>query len=144
MSEDQHDLRAYLAERDAPCPRCQYNLRGVTDAACPECGQPIDVNRIELGSRRHLKTKEIIGTIVFAGDVVVLGGITRFAAEISWPFWSRSYLDDPGLPAPVGVLVVLPATAAFVLLGCLVGAWRLLKLWIPIRSTRGSGFLSTP
>lgn len=30
-------LRAFLAERDAPCPQCGYNLRGATASVCPEC-----------------------------------------------------------------------------------------------------------
>lgn len=31
-------LREYLAERDAACETCGYNLRGVTEVQCPECG----------------------------------------------------------------------------------------------------------
>jgi hypothetical protein len=34
-------LRAYLADRDAACPRCRYNLRGVQESTCPECGGPV-------------------------------------------------------------------------------------------------------
>jgi hypothetical protein len=30
-------LIEFLAERDAPCPRCGYNLRNLTQPACPEC-----------------------------------------------------------------------------------------------------------
>lgn len=37
-----HALRAYLADRDVPCPACGYNLRGITTAACPECGAALD------------------------------------------------------------------------------------------------------
>ena len=36
-------LRDYLAEHDAPCPVCAYNLRGVTLAVCPECECPIEL-----------------------------------------------------------------------------------------------------
>jgi len=32
-------LREYLAERDVACPSCQYNLRNLTSATCPECGE---------------------------------------------------------------------------------------------------------
>ncbi|MEM0914358.1 MAG: hypothetical protein AAGK09_07070 [Planctomycetota bacterium] len=35
---DRDWLTGYLAEHDALCPNCQYNLRGLTGAACPECG----------------------------------------------------------------------------------------------------------
>jgi len=36
-------LRAYLAERDVPCPGCGYNLRGSQDSVCPECGGPVEL-----------------------------------------------------------------------------------------------------
>jgi predicted Zn-ribbon and HTH transcriptional regulator len=32
--------RAYLAEHDVECPACGYNLRGLPDDVCPECGEP--------------------------------------------------------------------------------------------------------
>lgn len=38
---DREFLRAYLAERDDPCPGCGYNLRGLTDSRCPECNQAL-------------------------------------------------------------------------------------------------------
>jgi len=31
-------LTQYLANNDAPCPRCRYNLRNLTTNQCPECG----------------------------------------------------------------------------------------------------------
>ena len=36
-SETEH-LLAFLADRDAPCPVCDYSLRGLTAPICPECG----------------------------------------------------------------------------------------------------------
>lgn len=36
-------LCAYLADHDAPCPICGYNLRGVTLGVCPECECPIEL-----------------------------------------------------------------------------------------------------
>ena len=37
-SPDSDLLQAYLAGRDAPCPVCGYNLRGLDSQKCPECG----------------------------------------------------------------------------------------------------------
>ncbi len=36
-------LRLFLAARDAPCPGCGYNLRGIQEATCPECGRAIEL-----------------------------------------------------------------------------------------------------
>ena len=33
----------YLRDRDATCPLCQYNLRGLTSNRCPECGQALQL-----------------------------------------------------------------------------------------------------
>jgi hypothetical protein len=35
-------VAALLFERDLPCPKCQYNLRGQTRPLCPECGSTLD------------------------------------------------------------------------------------------------------
>lgn len=32
------ELRHLLHDRDVGCPRCRYNLSGVTGDRCPECG----------------------------------------------------------------------------------------------------------
>ncbi|MCA9303074.1 MAG: hypothetical protein KC996_03025 [Phycisphaerales bacterium] len=37
-------LRAFLAENDAPCPVCTYNLRGVELTNCPECDSPLTLS----------------------------------------------------------------------------------------------------
>ena len=44
---DADQLKAYLADRDVPCPGCGYNLRGVAEPVCPECGIPLDVQAIK-------------------------------------------------------------------------------------------------
>lgn len=32
------ELIEYLAEHDAQCPKCEYQLRSLTEPVCPECG----------------------------------------------------------------------------------------------------------
>jgi hypothetical protein len=41
-SGDANRLRAFLAERDFPCPKCKYNLHACTQPRCPECGTSLD------------------------------------------------------------------------------------------------------
>jgi len=36
-------LLAFVASHDAACPLCRYNLRGLTRATCPECGQGLSL-----------------------------------------------------------------------------------------------------
>ncbi len=38
IHSDQAMLSAFLADRDAACPVCRYNLRAVQGDRCPECG----------------------------------------------------------------------------------------------------------
>lgn len=45
-------LRDFVADRDAACPKCGYNLRDITGATCPECGcRPIVVLKYSLPNR---------------------------------------------------------------------------------------------
>jgi hypothetical protein len=36
-------LVAFLRDRDAPCPRCGYNPRGLLRDVCPECREPLQL-----------------------------------------------------------------------------------------------------
>lgn len=40
---DDATLRTFLAKRDAPCPACGYNLRGLASDVCPECRQRLEL-----------------------------------------------------------------------------------------------------
>ncbi len=48
MTDDQL-VAAYLADREFPCPRCGYSLRGLTRAQCPECGRELRLRLETIG-----------------------------------------------------------------------------------------------
>lgn len=64
-------LAAFLADRDQPCPRCGYNLRGVEGAQCPECGERLVLT---LERRRRLGGWGPFLVLVFAW-LMIAGGI---------------------------------------------------------------------
>jgi hypothetical protein len=43
------EVVAFLAGRSAPCPRCEYDLRDIRSAVCPECAEPLV---LKIGSPR--------------------------------------------------------------------------------------------
>lgn len=42
-------LRTFLADRNVPCPKCQYNLRALQQPLCPECGAPLELGVLVAG-----------------------------------------------------------------------------------------------
>jgi hypothetical protein len=86
-------VREFLAGRDAPCPGCGYNLRGVAASECPECGQLLDIDDLKWGRSAPdaeaqclvlsafaltLASLWIVGCII----AVILG---RFPRILLWP-----------------------------------------------------------
>jgi hypothetical protein len=39
-------IARYLGIADVACPACRYNLRGCRSATCPECGQPLTLEKL--------------------------------------------------------------------------------------------------
>src|SRR6185369_5341829 len=55
-----------LAGRDVACPKCGYNLRGLKQGQCPECGREIEWSDIP-GNERPMRW------LIHAFDLVGLG-----------------------------------------------------------------------
>ena len=64
MSE-RDPLFELLAETDAPCPRCGYNLRGARERRCPECGAAFTFAAL-VRSRRTVGAAWVVGLIALA------------------------------------------------------------------------------
>ncbi len=65
-------LRSYLADRDAPCPNCGYNLRGVEQSSCPECGDSIALAVTNYPSRSRGYSAGLIGLSLTTALAVVI------------------------------------------------------------------------
>lgn len=80
-------MQAYLADRDAPCPVCGYNMRGLATSTCPECGRRIE---LRLRRRRPSLAKRFVWL-----NSIVLGGITLVLAPLSakslWSGWRTGF-----------------------------------------------------
>lgn len=68
-------LRTYLSDRDAACPRCRYNLRGVQDPTCPECGSAVVLG---IGDSAGSRAVVLLAAAVLIWVAIASGmGITR-------------------------------------------------------------------
>src|SRR5262249_8711076 len=86
MPDESKPLLAYVADRDAPCPRCGYNLRGLTQARCPECGEEL---RLQVGTVRP-----ILGTLIaamapglFSGIAAIIFSVEKAVFPAARPVW---------------------------------------------------------
>lgn len=73
-------LCEFLADRDAPCPRCGYNLRGLTGEACPECGMVLSVERL-MAEVEHREWRERR----MPRDPITTSGLIGSILSLSWP-----------------------------------------------------------
>jgi len=81
-------LIEYLADRDMACPGCGYNLRGLKEPRCPECGADLQL-RVSLAEPK-------LG--VFIAILVALStgfGFNLFL--LGWGMWAMSFRGFPGL-----------------------------------------------
>jgi len=73
-------LREFLAERDAACPRCEYNLRGMVGTACPECGLELSVARLmEEVEHREWRERRM------PRDPITAAGLVGSILSLGWP-----------------------------------------------------------
>ncbi len=74
-------LAAYLATHDAPCLGCGYNLRGLAEPRCPECGREATLHELTNPAVLESLREEIWllkgAAVGFGIDLLVLPAVVR-------------------------------------------------------------------
>ncbi len=113
-------LRAFLAEHDEPCPGCGYNLRGLSEATCPECGEELLLRVGMVGPRMKLYLTGLIGLAFgFGFDSIIL--LWMFFESLVGVAWF-DFFDAISL------------LAGFVVCGGAMAGWLWFRRWIRHRS----------
>jgi hypothetical protein len=102
-------LTAYLAERDVPCPRCGYNLHGLINGRCPECGDDLRLRVTPVEPRLGAFITLLLACGIGLGGSALFGALALAYAPGGW-FKSLSGLGllvQLGLSAVVALLVLL-------------------------------------
>ncbi len=126
LMSDAELIRAYLAEHDAECPKCRYNLRGLGGGACPECAEQITLAIARAEPLRRWLTLVIVALVGIAlnGVVSVIVSIlgvgnaiaaTRRAMALgvaigglpNWYWWSTGIMGAYYLGTGIGGACVL-------------------------------------
>lgn len=92
---DSEILQSFLAERDAPCPNCGYNLRSLTSDRCPECAEGL---RLQVGLQEPRLAAYLAGLIGLASGAGFGGMLLIYAIY-------ESLVDLPPNHVPVAMRV---------------------------------------
>ena len=100
-------LLEYVRDRDAPCPRCGYNLRNLSTPTCPECREALSLavgfNKPRFGWLLVTVTPGAFSGIAAAFLLIPLMGSVFFpASSAGWQLWGvRAFGWLSGLAALV-------------------------------------------
>jgi hypothetical protein len=111
-------IARFLANRDASCPVCQYNLRDNASSVCPECGAVLE---LRLGSRDlHLGAwlVALLGVSLPLGFVVPLFVISIIVE------WTQGMSGPPGALAILGGAIIPHGLATAALISLRHRFWR--------------------
>ena len=103
-------LQTYLAGNDVPCPMCAYNLRGLEDGHCPECGEQLSLHIRPESYRYAPLITALIGYAMGLGFAVIIGCWLIWAAlSDRWWYDAATVGWNIGSIAILGIALVLLA-----------------------------------
>lgn len=127
-------MTLYLAQNDAPCPACGYNLRDLTTDHCPECNQ-----RLRLALRLDEScTGQLIGAI--CGLVACSGAGGLLLLFVSWMTFTHPGSRLEGEERITLLVLPLVAIAGFGTPAWLLGR-RPGRAWFVRRSSQARWFI---
>jgi len=89
----------YLRGRDVPCAACGYNRRDGTTAACPECGDVLDLSpgRVPTGATINRRRANVMGVVLTAASCLAA---VKYA-HLTWLFQEGVFdrLANSGTPS---------------------------------------------
>src|SRR5262245_55928654 len=113
-------LRCYLADKDAPCPRCGYSLRGLVGRVCPECSEVVELTLSRIDPLWRYRRLAVMALALWAGFRLFSGA------------WLVVNLVDGNLPGATTIFIRWIGSAAINLgVGGAAawGLWRLARRW---------------
>jgi hypothetical protein len=107
-------------DRDLICPRCRYNLRGLTLPRCPECGLTFDDEQWRSGVlREHIPTW-LDQCDPWQPHQVLVRSVYEVVHGALRPRWLLTKLDLNGPLLPAGLMLVFGTLWVYVLFTALV------------------------
>jgi hypothetical protein len=109
-------LAAYLKKRDAPCPGCGRNLRGVASDRCPSCDETLTVLKVIYRAPRASWAGFAFGAAGLLAGMAVMGAV--------WPRIMTMTIFVRGHPP------AMDEVRFFIMLGATLGLVMLAVKWI--------------
>lgn len=112
MSDASHTpLAHFLAENDVPCPnpKCGFNLRGLKDATCPECHEPLSLSVRRTEALWYIR-KWVVGTVMCLAMSGLIGAALRILNYLSGGMGYFRWDDWVYLAVDYGVAIAWPIT----------------------------------
>jgi len=106
IASDDAMLRRWLVGRDAPCPRCGYNVRQASEPRCPECGIAL---KLTVGAAEPFRAAWVV-TLVPLAMTTGVGAFLLLITSI------EGLPPDDYMPAVVGFWIASPLVAVVALL----------------------------
>ena len=94
-------LMRYLAEREAACPVCKYDVRGLTEPVCPECGDTLILSLRATSPRQGWWIAGLVawaaGSGLFGILLVMLLPSSSVSLKYEWTLWLGALVSGVGL-----------------------------------------------